>query len=391
MNIEFEAQKIADKYISNGTDMNSSIVKTASINKLGVEQIKRLVEECNKACFISKFASTGEQTFDIADIQKVKEIIQSEGNIEKKASVEFTKTDYSQNNAYGVHISEDDLEKNASENLDLNLAIEECENRINSSMTKIASLRSSFSPLEKIEEIEKEAENYRLIKNHLIEKRAGLSSGLLTAASKVGGTVLNVGAKAGGLIIKHPIKAGLMPLGMISTFKQGAKKATKEGHQMLGNVAGVVKQAEELEKEANTPIADEISFMLRKAAPYALAMGAIGVTAAAAKGMGGLTTRMMQERKLNESFNIIQKNNEDIRQIPNARDYFDVVARHSPSLALDPMVAPQLIRQFDMFGGVDVNTVGKLREIQKNGPIAKDDKSVNEFISGAKSLHSFSK
>ena len=28
------------------------------------------------------------------------------------------------------------------------------------------------------------------------------------------------------------------------------------------------------------------------------------------------------------------------------------------------MVAPQLIRQFDAFGGVDVNTVGKLREIE---------------------------
>ena len=80
-----------------------------------------------------------------------------------------------------------------------------------------------------------------------------------------------------------------------------------------------------------------------------------------------IVSRMMQERQLNDSFNTIRKANADIRGIPNARDYFDVIARHSPSLALDPMVAPTLIRQFDTFGGVDVNTVGKLREIQERG------------------------
>jgi hypothetical protein len=103
---------------------------------------------------------------------------------------------------------------------------------------------------------------------------------------------------------------------------------------------------------------------------------------------------MKQERDFNTSFQTIEANNEDIRQIPNARAYFDVIARHSPDLAKDPMVAPQLIRQFDMFGGVDVNTIGKLREIQQNSPNNNRNKNENyagNLLSGIGTFHSIMK
>ena len=98
--------------------------------------------------------------------------------------------------------------------------------------------------------------------------------------------------------------------------------------------------------------------------------------------MGGVAGRMMEQRKLDEAFNNLQKKHQDIKENPQSRAYFDVVARHSPSLALDPMVAPQLIRQFDAFGGVDVNTVGKLREIEaKTQPSGNVKDDIGMFTS----------
>ena len=73
MNIEITANKIVSKYINAGTDMNDSIAKYAMDNNLNVEQTKRLVEESNKTCYLQKFASTGEQVFDVAQYNIVKE------------------------------------------------------------------------------------------------------------------------------------------------------------------------------------------------------------------------------------------------------------------------------------------------------------------------------
>lgn len=378
MNIELQAQKIADKYIANGADMNGSIAKVASDLSLNIEETKRLVEECNKTCYLTKFASTGEQTFDIADYEKVKSILRSEGNVEKKASLEFEKVDYSNNNVYGLDSFNESLEKTASENDLLNQAIDKCDEDINYAMTKIAQLRSFFAPLENIEMFEKNAEEARLVKSYLIEKRASISSAVLTGVGKVGGVALTTGAKVGGVVIKHPIKAGLMPLGVVGSYQSGAKKAKGEDNPMISN------QNLEFSKQANT-----LSEVYKEIKPYAMAMGLIGISGAVAKEMGGMASKMMETRKLNESFQTIRKNNEDIRQIPNARAYFDVVARHSPDLAMDPMVAPQLIRQFDMFGGVDVNTVGKLRDMQNSGNRPNNGNSTNDFLSGMGSLQGF--
>jgi hypothetical protein len=401
MNIELQAKKIAESYIAKGTDMNGSIAKVASENNLNIEQIKRLVEESNKICFLIKFASTGEQTFEVADYEKVKNILQSDDIIEKKASVEFSKTDYSKNNFYGLEII-DESEKTASENDVLNQAIEKCDFEISTSMNKIAQLKYSFATQDKIDTLEKRAEEYRLIKNHLIEKRAGLISRALNAGAKVsdaalnagvkagvnagakiGGAALNAGAKVGGTVIKHPIKAGLVPLGVVGSFEEGSKKVAKKSESMIGN------NITNLNKEASS-----MTDVLKEVKPYALIMGAIGLGELAAKQTGGLVGRMKQERDFNTSFQTIEANNEDIRQIPNARAYFDVIARHSPDLAKDPMVAPQLIRQFDMFGGVDVNTIGKLREIQQNSPNNnrnKDENYAGNLLSGIGTFHSIMK
>ena len=51
------------------------------------------------------------------------------------------------------------------------------------------------------------------------------------------------------------------------------------------------------------------------------------------------------------------------------------------------MVAPQLIRQFDTFGGVDINTVDKLRSIEERGNNAVSDAEFNvNFIKSLSNL-----
>ena len=72
MDIGLTANKIASKYINQNVDMNESIAKYATDNSLNIEQTKRLIEESNKTCYLQKFASTGEQIFDVAKYDIVK-------------------------------------------------------------------------------------------------------------------------------------------------------------------------------------------------------------------------------------------------------------------------------------------------------------------------------
>jgi len=358
MDLELTANKIASKYLKSNVDMNESIAKYAAENNLNIEQTKRLVEESNKTCYLQKFASTGEQTFDIAQFNIVKEKIGLLDKVEKTAAIKFT--EYS------------DLEKVAEENqidtLEYQLAIDKCRKEIGEELTKVASyyrrLVYEDPSLEKLaysevpalkKDMDKIAHKEKVI-DYLIEKRAGIISGLAGGALK--GSAKVVG-KVGGYVAEAPIKRGLMPASYIGSFKEGMKKVPDSTGKFIMN------KAAEVTKEAG--VFDKVIQALGENLVPALALGSVGVGIAAARGAGGIVSRMMQERQLNDSFNTIAKANADIRNIPNARDYFDVIARHSPSLALDPMVAPSLIRQFDTFNGVDVNTVGKLREIQDRG------------------------
>ena len=129
MDLELTANKIASKYLKSNVDMNESIAKYAAENNLNIEQTKRLVEESNKTCYLQKFASTGEQTFDIAQFNIVKEKIGLLDKVEKTAAIKFT--EYS------------DLEKVAEENqidtLEYQLAIDKCRKEIGEELTKVAS------------------------------------------------------------------------------------------------------------------------------------------------------------------------------------------------------------------------------------------------------------
>lgn len=354
MNLEITANKIVSKYINAGTDMNDSIAKYAMENSLNIEQTKRLVEESNKNCYLQKFASTGEQIFDVAQYNIVKEKVGLVDKVEKTAAIRFMEAG--------------EFEKVANEQIDTleyDGAIAKVRSEIGSTLVKMASLRKNlvyknasleklaFNEIEELKPLVAEIEHKEKIIDYLIEKRAGgFLSGLASGAIKAGTWI-------GTKVAKNPGKL-LIAAGTVGSFEQGAKKVMPSENFLLSKTA-------EMEKEAFKLDGAALIKLLEQAAVPALAMGAVGLSVATARGTGSIISRMMKERQLNESFNTISQANADIRQIPNARAYFDVVARHSPDLANDPMVAPQLIRQFDTFGGVDVNTIGKLREIEGLG------------------------
>jgi len=375
MNLELIAQKISDAYVKKNEDMNTSIAKVASEKNLNIEQTKRLVEECNKGCYLQKMAETGEQIFDIADYEKVKAIVKHP-EVEKQASTSFSKTNYD------IFAS---LEKTADTQItheQIAQAIERCKDEAGKHLSKYSDLckvaeykcpgitdnlsSAKGTQLEKIaNEIItelKEVKKFQVMKDVLLEKRAGIASVIAGAGLKTGGAVISTA-------IKHPNKAVFVPLQVVSSAKMGAKKTQAEpqpflpNNSELGKVAGLGSEL----------IEEGIKFG-KKALPAAAILGMIGVGTSVARGMGGIVSQMMNKRQLDESFATVFQDNRDIQGIPNARGYFDVIARHSPSLAMDPMVAPQLIRQFDSFGGVDLQTVGKLREIENTGKSKSDSK-----------------
>lgn len=382
MTLDIASTKIVAKYLTNGTDMNDSIAKYAMENNLNIEQTKRLVEESNKTCYLQKFASTGEQIFDVAQYNIVKEKIGFTDKVEKTAAIKFTELG--------------EFEKVASEEIpttEYDIAIAKVRSEIGSTLVKVYSIEKTASyDFKEVEKLRKDIDHKEKIINILMEKRAGIITGVASATLKGGAKAVGGTAK---FVAAAPIKRGLMPVGYASTFKQGMDKVKPEVENYVTN-----KTAEEITKEAG--ILDSVekmvgeSKLLNSPMGAAIGFGLLGLTAAAAKGTGGIVSRMMKERQLNESFNTISQANSDIRQIPNARAYFDVVARHSPDLANDPMVAPQLIRQFDTFGGVDVNTVGKLREIEAMG--RKDRprggsgfEAASNLLGGVKSFSDFAK
>lgn len=372
MNLDIASVKIVSQYLTAGVDMNDSIAKYAMENNLNIEQTKRLVEESNKNCYLQKFASTGEQTFEVAQYNIVKEKVGLHDKVEKTASIKF--------------IEAGELEKVASEEIptiEYDGAIARVRSDIGSILTKLASEYKSlvrnnpsleklaYSEVEQLKPLLTQIEQKEKVIDILMEKRAGIVTGIAGATLKGGAKVTGVIA---GKVAQHPGKA-LMTVGAAGSFNEGMKKVQpKDETPFVINKTG-----EEIEKDASQ--ASTLGKQLMEAGERylipALMLGSVGVGVAAAQKGGGIVARMMKERQLNESFNTIEQANADIRQIPNARAYFDVVARHSPDLALDPMVAPQLIRQFDTFGGVDVNTVGKLREIQDRGSKSSQKSSLD--------------
>lgn len=89
---------------------------------------------------------------------------------------------------------------------------------------------------------------------------------------------------------------------------------------------------------------------------------------AADAGFQGIKSTL-QKRNLANTFNNIVENNPELggADLQRSRDYFNSVARHAPSIAGDPLIAAQLLKQFQRFGGIDYRTIQDLRSTEYHG------------------------
>jgi len=403
LEIRFAANRIASDYISHGKDMNSGIAKIASDKHLNDDQISRLVEESNKATFLASFEKTGEQVFNVASLHEVKESMA--GKMEKKATVAIEPVGFS-NDRYRQMMgdwkpetiekvaSEQELEsaqkqqvvlealdKLASDYRAAMIGIQKLESlgfaRYNNSDTdyliKTASAHNDADFVE-LQSLLNTAEQSKAQYEYIFEKHADIVSSLALktvglAGKAVVGTAGAVVPVVAGVVGRNPgaaLNAALMGPHTMKGIKVNAAKH----HQKFTGPVGEV-----LSKTAS--FTSGIQHTIDLIAGASSGVGGIfgGILGAAAKKLGGGIALTMNEKEFNNSFDTIMNRNPSLAdRKTQMREYFDVVARHSPTIAKDPIVAEGMVKNFDAFGGIDFNTIKAMNEME-----AKKDQSKSSF------------
>jgi hypothetical protein len=160
---------------------------------------------------------------------------------------------------------------------------------------------------------------------------------------------------SGALTVGSAASKLTKPVGQIGT---GLTALASEG---VNKEAGIGSGLQAL-LENVTPI---VEFGAKSITPFGIMAG---ITALAAKKLGGGIALTMNKREFDRSFDTIMKNNPDFASNKDqVRGYFDVVSRHAPSLAKDPLVAESIVKNMNAFGGVDYNTVRGLRQTEQLG------------------------
>jgi len=171
-------------------------------------------------------------------------------------------------------------------------------------------------------------------------------------------------------VVKPLFQSALKWGGRALGVSQAVGKLTQNTTGMIGP-GKIALASESLNKNASVV---GIQHVLDFLTPMATLGPFAGITAAAAKKLGGGIALTMNKKEFDNSFDTIMKNNPDLAENKQqVRGYFDVVSRHAPSLAKDPLVAESIVKNMNAFGGVDYNTIRGLRETEALGK--RDDRN----------------
>jgi hypothetical protein len=164
-------------------------------------------------------------------------------------------------------------------------------------------------------------------------------------------------------LFKTPLAQNILKWGSRAMNIGGAVSKLTQDTGMIG--PGKIALAS-IEKNAFSLIG--LQHALDFVGPMAIMGPFAGITAAAAKKLGGGIALTMNKKEFDSSFDTIMRNNPDLADNKQqVRGYFDIVSRHAPSLAKDPLVAESIVKNMNAFGGVDYNTVRGLRETEALG------------------------
>ena len=458
LEISVAAESIARKFVENGADMNSAITKLASDRNLNDEQVKRLVEESNKFAFLTKFEKTGEQIFDVASFETIKEKMNPV--IEKVASVHFDKLTYGRFSHADVvsinsehskpleKVAEAEPEFSQEEAAFLSKFAKYCElvkeayeleekgslkygNQYEGlGLWKVATVHGDHDYDNLVvlnkrimalsQELEKDAAWFE-VPGKAINKafsttgKAILGAGFLGAkgAAKVGlktvgalgpaaltiaglghGKVTGAfnlvqGAETGSKALGHfggtslvgdygklayaekmTKEAGLVDGGIKATLPmlKNVGKGAMNLMSLTTSVAGAAGNGPQIMKLAEEKTASFLHNVLDVLAEGGKSAGGFlgGITSEAARKLGGGIALTMNQRELRDSFDTIMARNPDFaNKRVDMANYFDVIARHAPAVATDPVTSGNILKTFDAFGGVDLNTVKTLHDIQQ--------------------------
>ena len=184
----------------------------------------------------------------------------------------------------------------------------------------------------------------------LFQEPLDKNAGAMDAIGNVVKPVLNVGGKLLGGI------------GHIGTIMKNAVPGYGPGMAKIGTVEKDASISEGLQHGLDFVLP---AAMMGVKGPFGMFMG---ITAAAAKKLGGGIALTMNKKEFDRSFDTIMQNNPELAENKQqVRGYFDVVSRHAPTLAKDPLVAESIVKNMNAFGGVDYNTIRGLRETEALG------------------------
>jgi len=408
MELSLAAKQIAGNHIRHNASMVEGITKIAKDRSLNDEQVKRLVEESNKEAFMMGFEKDGSQIFDVASFDEVKESMA--GKMEKKASIDISDVEFS-DTRYREMLGDwkPAIEKVASdesfspeqkvviETL-VKLAFEygEVQKRVHElttlgykrynnndcdALVKVAE-RHKDQELSSLGSLIKTASDLEKKYNYVFEKYANfdwnvakfIGKGIGATANAVGSVGASVAAPIVNFTAKNPGRAiGTAFVVPMAAHDISNHKSTQQmkAHKYTGPAA------EQLQKAAG--IAEGLQHTFDLIAGAASTMGPLGgLLGAAAKKLGGGVALTMNQREFDRSFNTIMSRNPDLKDRKGQiREYFDVLTRHSPIIAKDPIVAENMVKNFDAFGGIDFNTIKAMNEMEATKQRSKAPGSVS--------------
>jgi len=346
--------------------INTKIADFASDNNLNREQTQRLIEESNKACYLEHYRRTGQQVFDVADYNKVTEILSPDEPAMDKAASLSQQPHPAPSRALGLGIFGSPYHQRLSmqkaanderlEHLkDINKELRDTTQKFDGWIRKIAEHDPRVRNMTYDEALEylgktntKLAETlipvYQHI-NQLCNDRKLLEKKALEPPKTLNG------------FMEQTMRAAPKTIG--NTIK---RKPLQHAGRVIGPKGTYIKSAS-MNIPLNTSFVQSLKQNAIDHAPKLVGAAVLGGLSYGAKKIIGAYTRNKERKEMEQNFQSVMQLEPEIAANPKSRSYFETISNFAPDLAKDPNTLSVLLNQFNTFDGIDLNTIKMMRDI----------------------------